>query len=236
MYKNHLTTFVLLLLLVAGCQNAPANLTTPTEHTPTEHTVAGLTGTHDDFVSVFNGENLDGWVGNKEGYAAEDGKLVCLKDGGGNLYIDKEYSDFELHFDFKLEEGGNNGLGIRAEQGKNAAYYGMELQILDNSASVYAELQPWQFHGSVYGVAAAKRGFQKPLGEWNEQIVIAKGNHIMVRLNGETIVDVNLKEAGHPTTIDKKEHPGLFNPSGYIGFLGHGHRVEFRNIKIKELS
>lgn len=188
------------------------------------------------FVSVFNGTDLTGWVGNTEGYGVEDGNLVCLKEGGGNLYIDKVYSDFELHFEFLLEENGNNGLGIRAEQGKDAAYYGMELQILDNNGPAYAALEPWQFHGSVYGVAPAKRGFQKPVGEWNEQVVVAKGNQITVILNGETILDVDIKEAATPGTVDEKEHPGLFNAAGYIGFLGHDHRVAFRNIMIKELS
>ena len=109
---------------------------------------------------------------------------MCLKDGGGNLYIDNEYSDFELRFEFKLEAGGNNGLGIRAEQGKDAAYYGMELQILDNTAEVYAELEPWQYHGSIYGVVAAERGHLNPVGEWNSQEVIANGNQITVTLNG----------------------------------------------------
>ncbi len=218
-----------LLLVCISCEN-PA----PADAPATTNKVA--TNKEEGFVSVFNGSNLDGWTGNTEGYAAENGKLVCLKDGGGNVYIDKEYSDFELHFEFKLEEGGNNGLGIRTEQGKNAAYYGMELQILDNSASVYAELEPWQYHGSVYGVAPAKRGFQKAIGEWNEEIVIARGSQISVILNGETIVDVDIEEVGRPATVDGKEHPGLFNESGYIGFLGHGHRVEFRNIRIKELS
>lgn len=217
---------LLVLLTSAGCQPSPQDSTASS--TPMADA--------DGFVSVFNGENLDGWVGNTEGYGVEDGNLVCLKDGGGNLYIDQEYSDFELHFEFMLEAGGNNGLGIRAEQGKDAAYYGMELQILDNTAEEYAELEPWQFHGSVYGVAPALRGFQKPLGEWNQQQVIARGDQITVILNGETIVDVNIREAATPNTVDEKDHPGLLNAKGYIGFLGHGHRVAFRNIKIKSLS
>lgn len=187
------------------------------------------------FVSVFNGKDLAGWTGALDGYAAENGELVCLKDGGGNLYIDKEYSDFHLRFEFKLEPGGNNGVGIRAEQGKDAAYYGMEIQVLDDSAPEYAELKPWQFHGSIYGVVPAQQGHQKPIGEWNEEEIIARGTHITVKLNGVVIVDADLEEVGKPNTVDGREHPGLFNPSGYIGFLGHGHRVAFRNIRIKEL-
>ena len=214
-----------LYLSVSGCQ--------PQEEQP-EAPVIEL-DSEEEFVSVFNGENLDGWTGATDGYAVENGELVCLKDGGGNLYIDKEYADFELRFEFKLEAGGNNGLGIRAEKGKNAAYHGMELQILDNTAQEYAELEPWQYHGSIYGVAPAKRGYQKPVGEWNEETVIARGSKIVLILNGETIVDVDIEDIGRPTTVDGEDHPGLFNPSGYIGFLGHGHRVAFRNIRIKEL-
>ena len=225
--RNTLTTsFLTCVVLISGCQNeAQTDQTAPT-------TSASNTS---EFASVFNGENLDGWVGNTEGYGVQDGNLVCLKDGGGNLYIDKEYSNFELQFEFKLESGGNNGLGIRAEQGKDAAYYGMELQILDDTADEYAELEPWQYHGSIYGVVASKKGFQKAIGEWNQQTVVANGDQITIVLNGETIVDANIREAGSPKTIDDKDHPGLFNESGYIGFLGHGHRVEFRNIKIREL-
>ncbi len=218
---------VFVLICCAGCQAEKAAAPPPP--------AAAETAVTDGFVSVFNGVDLAGWTGSTDGYAVEDGNLVCLKEGGGNLYIDKVYGDFELHFEFKLEENGNNGLGIRAEQGKDAAYYGMELQILDNNGPAYTELESWQYHGSVYGVAPAKRGFQKPVGEWNTQVVTAKGNQITVVLNGETILDVDIQEAATPQTVDEKEHPGLFNAEGYIGFLGHDHRVEFRNIMIKEL-
>ncbi len=210
-------------LLLAACATD--------KQTTTQEPAAG----EDGFVSVFNGVDLTGWAGDVEGYAVENGSIVCLKDGGGNLYIDKEYSDFHLRFEFKLEPGGNNGVGIRAEQGKDAAYYGMEIQVLDDTAAQYAELQPWQYHGSVYGVAAAERGHQKPVGQWNEEEIIARGSRITVRLNGAVIVEVDLEEVARPETIDGKEHPGLFNTAGYIGFLGHGHRVEFRDIRIKEL-
>ena len=187
------------------------------------------------WTALFNGRDLTGWVGDRDGYAAEDGLLVALKEGGGNLYYERPLSDFVLRFSFRLESGGNNGVGIRAEQGKDAAYHGMEIQILDDSAPQYATLQPWQYHGSVYGVVPARRGALRPLGEWNEEEIRAEGSRIRVTLNGEVIVDADLREAARDGTVDGREHPGLFNPSGYIGFLGHGHRVEFRDIRLQEL-
>ena len=226
--------FILLMVGFSAMACTSETQSSPEAATPTPAAPKAVAG-DGDFISVFNGVDLTGWTGATEGYAVQDGAIVCLKEGGGNLYIDKVYSDFHLRFSFKLEPGGNNGVGIRAEKSKDAAYYGMEIQVLDDTAAEYAELQPWQFHGSVYGVAAAEKGHQRPLGEWNEEEIIAHGTHITVKLNGATIVNVDLEDAGRPTTIDDKEHPGLFNPSGYIGFLGHDHRVEFRDISIKEL-
>ncbi len=191
----------------------------------------------DGFVSLFNGKDLTGWIGATDGYGAEDGVLFCKPEGGGNLYTEGQYSDFTLRFDFKLESGSNNGLGIRTPPKGDAAYVGMELQILDNTADQYASLKEYQYHGSVYGVAPAKRGFLKPVGEWNSQEVICHGRNVKVILNGETIVDVNLDEAAPDgKTVDGREHPGLANPEGHIGFLGHGSRVEFRNIRVRDES
>lgn len=188
------------------------------------------------FVSIFNGKDLTGWTGSVNGYAVENGAIVCLKRKGGNLFTKKEYADFVLRFEFKLTAGANNGLGIRAPLKGNAAYVGMELQILDNTAKKYAKLKPYQYHGSIYGVVPAKRGYLKPVGEWNQQEVIAKGNHIKVILNGTTIVDADIKKASTPKTIDGAKHPGLKRKKGHIGFLGHGARVEFRNLRVKELK
>ena len=187
----------------------------------------------DGFVGLFDGKTLDGWVGSTKGYVVEDGKLVCPKKGGGNLFTQKEYGDFVLRLEFKLEPGSNNGLGIRAPSRGNAAFVGMELQILDNTAGMYANLKPYQYHGSVYGVVPAKRGHLKPVGEWNSQEVVANGRRVKVVLNGTTIVDADLDEAVADGPIDGRPHPGLKRPSGHIGFLGHGSRVEFRNIRIK---
>ncbi len=192
----------------------------------------------DGFVALFNGRNLDNWIGNKESYVVENEMIVVKPDdsSGGNLYTEKEYSDFIFRFEFLLTPGANNGLGIRAPLTGDAAYVGMELQILDNTAPVYANLQPYQYHGSVYGVIPAKRGYLKPVGEWNYEEVTVTGTRIKIVLNGTVIVDGDIAGPRDNGTMDHNDHPGLKNTTGHIGFLGHGSELKFRNIRIKDLS
>lgn len=196
-----------------------------------------LTAADDDgFVSLFDGKTLTGWQGAVNGYIVEDGAIVCDPKKGGFLYTDKEYADFVLKLEFQLTPGANNGLGIRTPIGGDPAYVGMELQVLDDGSDKYKNLKEYQYHGSIYGVVAAKRGYQKPVGEWNTQEVTVKGKQVKVVLNGETIVDADIEKASTPKTIDGAKHPGLEREKGYICFCGHGAKVAFRNIKIKELK
>lgn len=190
------------------------------------------------FKSIFNGENLDGWVlmGKKGvGYGVTNGAIYCATGSGGNLFTEKEYENFAMRFEFKLENGSNNGIGIRAPLDGDAAYLGMEIQVLDEGAAEngkWGKLRDEQFHGSIYGVAAAKKGALKPVGEWNTQLIIANGRQITVVLNDVTILDANINDINDPVMIAK--HPGLFRERGHIGFLGHGDYIEFRNIRVKE--
>jgi hypothetical protein len=186
----------------------------------------------DQWITLFNGYDLTGWTGDIERYPVEDGAVVCR---GSNLYTQQQYGDFHLKFEFQLTPAANNGLGIRAPLSGDAAYGGMEIQILDDTDAAYAGIQPWQAHGSIYGVVPAKRGFLKPVGQWNTEEVIAVGPRIKVILNGQTITEADLEQAAANGTIDGKDHPGLKNPKGHIAFLGHGSVVKFRNIRIKEL-
>jgi hypothetical protein len=189
------------------------------------------------FKDLFNGKSLDGWtlVGGKgKGYLVENGVLVCPEDGGGNLLTEKDFADFVLRFEFKLTPGGNNGVGIRAPLAGDIAYSGMEIQILDHDHPKYKGLQPWQRHGSVYNVVPAKAEALKPAGEWNQEEIVADGKKIKVTLNGVEITDADLGTVTDPAVI--KKHPGILRTTGRIGFLGHGTRVEFRNIRVRELK
>jgi hypothetical protein len=204
------------------------------------------------FTSIFNGKDLTGWVYGRRangqenksgrGYQVEDGVIYSTREDGGNLFTEREYSDFVLRFEFKLTENANNGIGIRAPLEGDAAYNGIEIQVLDDSGSQYTSLKPFQYHGSIYGMVPPKRGFQKPVGEWNSEEITAKGRHITVTLNGTTIVDANLDDVRDPEML--KTHRdlgkpegsrGIANTKGHIGLLGHGARVEFRNLRIKAL-
>jgi hypothetical protein len=188
------------------------------------------------FRGLFNGRDLDGWRlvgGVGPGYVVENGRLVCPADGGGNLFTVKEYGDFILRLEFKLSEGGNSGVGLRAPYEGDAAYQGMEIQVLDDSAPVYKDIRPAQHCGSLYDVFAAKQGALKPAGEWNAYDITAQGRRISVKLNGKIVVDADLDTVKDPAVL--KRHPGLKRTRGHIGFLGHKSHVEFRAVRLKEL-
>lgn len=199
----------------------------------------------DRWKEMFNGKDLSGWTGDTKGYVVQDDVLVCKK-GGKNLVSEKEYSDFAFQFEFKLEESGNNGIGIRVPDGGHAASDGMEIQILDHDGQRYrgeAEtangkrklswLKPWQYHGSIYGIVPAKTGYLKPVGQWNRETIVAVDDHIMVILNGAVIVDAFLDDL---QPVDGKEHPAIQNRSGHVTLAGHNDRVEFRSLKITDLA
>ena len=191
----------------------------------------------DGFSLLFDGNNINEWTGNKAGYLIQEGALVVNPENGsvGNLYTNEEYSDFIYRFDFQLTPGANNGIGVHAPLEGDAAYVGMEVQVLDSEHPMYAELQPYQYHGSVYGVMPAKRGYLKPTGEWNSEEIMVKGTTIKVILNGTVIVDGDYALASKNGTIDHKSHPGLLNKTGHIGFLGHGDIVRYKNMRIKRI-
>ncbi|MFN0083948.1 MAG: DUF1080 domain-containing protein [Blastocatellia bacterium] len=189
------------------------------------------------FVSLFDGKSLAGWKlvsGRGPGYIVKYGEIICPVEGGGNLYTENEYANFAFRFEFKFEPGGNNGIGIRAPLDGDAAYQGMEIQILDDQHEKYkGKIKSEQHHGSVYDVVPARTGYLKPAGEWNVEEIRAEGSRIRVTLNDVIILDTDLNLVREAEVLRK--HPGLRRKSGHIGFLGHGSLVQFRNLRIKTL-
>jgi hypothetical protein len=186
------------------------------------------------FIPLFNGKDLTGWAGPVNEYEFKDGALMCQPGKGGTIYYMQEFSDFIVRLEFKLPPGGNNGLAIRYPGRGDTAYVGMcELQVIDNDADQYKDLDARQYHGSAYGMVPAKRGYQRPVGEWNYQQVTVKGSTIKVELNGYTILDTDLSKVTQ--YMGKSAHPGKDRQSGFFGFAGHNDPVQFRNIRLKAL-
>jgi hypothetical protein len=189
------------------------------------------------FRPIFNGNNLADWAGPIENYEVVDGVLRCKPHKGGVVYYNEEFKDFVARLEFKLPPGGNNGLAIRFPGGRygDTAYIGMtELQVLDDGDKRYARLDPRQAHGSAYGMVPAKRGYLRPVGQWNFEEVTVKGSTIKVELNGTVILDADL--ANVKEFMANSPHPGKDRTSGYFGFAGHNDPVEFRNVSIKTLD
>jgi hypothetical protein len=189
---------------------------------------------NDGFTKIFNGQDLAGWHGSTDNYEVVDGAIRCKKGKGGMLLAEKEYANFVARLEFRLPPHGNNGLAIRSPGDGDPAYQAMcELQVLDSEHPGYAKLDARQYHGSAYGMVAAKRGFLRETGQWNFQEVTVDGSKIKVELNGSVILDTDLSKvkefmAGRP-------HPGKDRTSGFFGFAGHGDAVEFRGVAVKEL-
>ena len=189
-----------------------------------------ISGDEKKYKSIFNGKDFTGWVGNTHDYVVEKGAIHCKDSGGGNIVTEKKYGDFIVQMEFKLSPAGNNGLIVRLPNvGATPTVHAIELQVLDNSDPMYNELKPYQFHGSVYSVSPALRGYLRPVGQWNHQQVEVVGDQIKVVLNGYTILDVKMKEVA-------PKHPYSQNSVGHFGFTGHSSPVAFRKIQVYEID
>lgn len=190
------------------------------------------------FKSVFNGRDFTGWAGPTNEYEVVAGAIQCRPHKGGTIYTTDEYSDFVARLEFKLPKGGNNGLAIRYPNHGNTAYDGMcEIQVLDDNyeQATGETIDPRQAHGSAYGMVAAARGYQRPIGEWNYEQVIVKGPTIKVELNGTLILDCDLSKVDLANVMAHSAHPGKDRTTGSFGFAGHNDPVAFRKIFIKKL-
>ena len=189
------------------------------------------------FQPIFNGRDFTGWAGPVDNYQIKDGALLCKPGKGGTIYTQDEYGDFAVRLEFKLPKGGNNGLAIRYPGQGDAAYAGMtEVQVLDDDyeQATGDQIDPRQAHGSVYGMIAAQRGYQRPIGEWNFEEVTVKGSTIKVELNGVPILDGDVSKVKE--FMANSAHPGKDRTRGHFGFAGHNDPVAFRDVLLKRLD
>lgn len=186
--------------------------------------------------SLFNGQDLEGWepADTRAGdcWQVEEGLLTCTGSEGSWLRSRREFGDFDLRLEYRLEPGGNSGVFLRvpengAHQGREHNHgepSGVEVQILDDAAEQYRDLAPYQYSASVYAIAAARDRVARPAGEWNSLQITCRGTHYRVIHNGITVVDATADDL--PELADR-------NLRGYLGLQNHGTRVWFRHLRIR---
>jgi hypothetical protein len=218
------TAAVAVAALVAGC--ATGGSTFHAAHPPPPG-----------FISLFNGQDFSGWAGALDCCRVTNSEMVWQANRGGTIYTQAEFTNFIVRLEFKLPPGGNNGLALRYPGSGDPAYVGLcECQVLaeDYEAVTGNKIDPRQAHGSAYGMVAARRGWQRRVGEWNFQEVTVRGSKMKVVLNGVKILEADLSTVTE--FLDGKKHPGTVRASGHFGFAGHNDRVSFRNIFIQPLD
>ena len=226
----------ILLLICASCHSLKGSATADSSNKKVSFRLS-TKEKKEGFKILFDGVSMDQWIDNTDQYVVENGCIVMQPKTlyGGNLYSKEEYENFIFRFEFMLTPGANNGVGTRHKiVNTPKGYDGIELQILDDYDPKYKDLEPYQYHGSLYGWVPAKRGYLKPSGEWNYQEVIMNKNQLQVLLNGTLIMEADfdelIKNAPKGKNISKLQYK-----KGHIAFLGHGDVIKFRNIRVKEL-
>ena len=188
------------------------------------------------YEAVFNGRDFTGWAGPLDCCRVTNSAIIWQPKKGGTIYTEAEYTNFSVRLEFKLPPGGNNGLAIRYPGKGDTAYVGMcECQVLDDNyeQATGDKIDPRQAHGSAYGMVAALRGYQHPIGEWNYEEVTVTGSKMKVDMNGTVILDCDLSTVKN--FVHDYPHPGKDRTSGHFGFAGHNDPVLYRNISIQSL-
>jgi hypothetical protein len=194
---------------------------------------------------LFDGTSLDAWRGYKsptvpEGWKIVDGtlaKTTPVKD----IVTKDEFGDFELELEWKIGEAGNSGIFYRGTEEYDHIYWSApEYQLLDN---IKAEdnKRPDHLAGAAYELSVPPADAVKPVGEWNQTRIIAKGNHVEHWLNGRKTAEYEINSPEWKAKVDAskfKVYPNYGRAArGHIALQGdHNGELAFRNIRIRELK
>lgn len=196
------------------------------------------------WTPLFTGTSLSGWHNYDTpgkpvvGWSAENGLLVRTGPGG-DLTTDKQYANFELELEWKVEKGGNSGVIYRIDhRGEKSYLSGPELQILDDAVHGDGK-NLLTSAGANYALHPAVPGVSKGAGQWNAVRLVVNGTHVEHWLNGTKVVAYELGSADWDTRrkASKFAAAELYGRAlrGHIALQDHGDRVSFRNVRIREL-
>ncbi|MEX0704502.1 MAG: DUF1080 domain-containing protein [Planctomycetales bacterium] len=189
---------------------------------------------------LFNGKDASGWI-TSNGKAppasvVEDGALMPYQSGGYLLVHERPYGDFILKCDVKMPEECNSGIFFRVGDLKDPVQTGFEIQVMNSKGT------GMQDFGAIYDLVPPKKNNLKPTGEWNAVVLTCDRPRITVEVNGEKVAEMNCNEWTEPgKRPDGSRHKFKlavkdFPRKGHLGFQDHGHKVWFRNVKLKDLD
>jgi len=229
MKLNNVLLFLGIILLTVNC--------TPTTLNKAEQS--------NGFVSLFDGQSLDGWHVFKNGtnyWSVEDG-AIALNPGkqGGDLVTDKAYENYELQLEWKIANCGNSGIIYNVKEDENFDYVwqtGPEMQILDNTCHPDAKIQTHRA-GDLYDMIACKTETVLPANQWNQVRLIINDGQVEHWLNGRKVVEFEMFNDNWKAMVAKSKFKSMADfgtiRKGKIALQDHHDKVWYRNIRIKEL-
>jgi hypothetical protein len=202
------------------------------------------------WVLLFNGTTTDGWRGYNldvfpDCWILEDGALTMTTQGRAesqDIISNKKYSSFALSAEFKLTKGANSGILFQISEDKKYKFpyeTGPEYQVIDQD-NWPDKLENWQICGANYAMYPPMVKPYKPVGEWNQILLVVDGNNVTQMLNGEVVVNY-IKNSEEWTKLRNSGKWSAFPDwgkfdEGFISLQNHGTKVWYRNIKLKELK
>jgi len=199
----------------------------------------------DGFVRLFDGKDLKGWKGlvadpphrakmsaeelASEQKKADEAAFQHWKAEGGEIVYDgknnslctaKDYGDFEMLVDWKIEKGGDSGIYLRGSP---------QVQIWDPDNHPG---RPGEGSGGLYNNEKNQNGPSKradnPVGEWNRFRILMIGDKVTVYLNDQLVVQ-------NVTMENYWERDKPIYPTGQIELQHHGSILRFKNLYIREI-
>lgn len=193
---------------------------------------------------LFDGNSLENWrefqgEGIPQGWRVDSGSIY-LDGASADIVSKQEFSDFHLKLEWKIEEGGNSGIMYHVLEGGYPASWatGPEYQLIDD-IGYQGKLESWQCCGANYAMHAPVNARIKPAMEWNSSQLIVKNRHVKHYLNGELILEFDLRGTKWEEKVQNSKWAGYSDygkaESGLLALQSHGSRIWFKNIKILEL-
>jgi hypothetical protein len=193
--------------------------------------------------NLFNGETLDGWKAyngdEPKSWTVKENAIYCTGEkGGDDLMTVESFTDFDLKFEWKIEENGNSGVIYRTREGKQWTrpyLTGPEYQVFDDP-NVFDKNSTGSFY-DVYGTSKEKK--VNPAMEWNSGRIRISNNLVTHWVNGVIVMQCQMYSDDYKQAVANskwKSNPYFGkSPFGHIDFQNHGSQVWYKNVKILRL-